>query len=404
MLTGRRYRLKFTPEQEAFAHRIAGICRSVWNTALEQRRDYRRRGSFIGYAEQCAQLAQAKREFVWLAEAPAQVLQQTLKDLDRAVRTHGPARVHWRSARQRRPSFRFPTPGQMVVERLARKWGRVKLPKFGWVLFRWSRPMGGMLRSATVRFDGRRWFVAFLVEDGQNTPAVHPGPAVGLDRGVKVAVTTSDGDFHDRLFVTPREADRHRRLQQQLARSTRGSKRRRAVIAKLGAVMRRVRNRRTDFNAKTARSLAVRYGTIVLEDLRIRNMTASATGQNVRQKAGLNRAILDKSWHGFERALANAARSTGSTMVKVAAPYTSQRCSACGQVDARSRESQARFACTSCGVVAHADVNAAINIANAAGHVVSGRGDLGITRSAKRQPPRSRGIPAQQGREEVKIC
>lgn len=70
MLTGRRYRLELTPEQTEFAGQIGGICRSVWNTALEQRRTYRRRGAFIGYAGQCAQLADAKRDFPWLAEAP----------------------------------------------------------------------------------------------------------------------------------------------------------------------------------------------------------------------------------------------------------------------------------------------------------------------------------------------
>jgi putative transposase len=87
--------------------------------------------------------------------------------------------------------------------------------------------------------------------------------------------------------------------------------------------------------------------------------------------------------------VSNAARYTGSKMIRVPAAYTSQTCSACKVVDAASRESQARFACTSCGYVEHADVNAAKNI-KAAGQAVSGRGDLAIGRSVKRQPPRPR--------------
>ncbi|MEU6741307.1 helix-turn-helix domain-containing protein [Streptosporangium sandarakinum] len=93
MLTGRRYRLDLTPVQAAFAEQVGGICRSVWNTALEQRREYRRRGASIGHATQCAQLAEAKRDFPWLADAPSQVLQQTLKDLEQAVKAHGTWKV-----------------------------------------------------------------------------------------------------------------------------------------------------------------------------------------------------------------------------------------------------------------------------------------------------------------------
>ncbi|GIH23823.1 transposase [Acrocarpospora phusangensis] len=397
MLAGRRYRAEFTPEQAEFAEQIGGICRSVWNTALEQRRAYRRRGAFIGYAEQCRQLADAKADFGWLAEAPSHCLQQTLKDLDQACRTHGAWKVRWRSGHGWSPSFRFPDAKQILVERLARTWGRVKLPKLGWVRFRWSRPLGGMPRSATITRDGRHWYISFLVEDGTTTPRTHARPdcSVGVDRGVASAAVTSDGEFFDREFITAGEAERYRRLQRRLARAPKGSNRRRAVIAELGTVMRRVRHRRADFNAQTAHALTSRYGTIVLEDLSTRNMTASAKGTNqqpgakVAQKRGLNRAILDKGWHGLELAARSAARHKGSALIKVPAMYTSQTCSACRMVDAVSRESQAWFACASCGHAEHADVNAAKNI-KAAGLAVSGRGDLAVGRSVKRQPPRPR--------------
>ncbi len=69
---------------------------------------------------------------------------------------------------------------------------------------------------------------------------------------------------------------------------------------------------------------------------------------------------------------------------KIKPHYTSQRCSACGQVDRDSRESQAVFRCTACGFACHADVNAARNIA--AGHAVTARGGDGITRPANREP------------------
>jgi transposase len=69
---------------------------------------------------------------------------------------------------------------------------------------------------------------------------------------------------------------------------------------------------------------------------------------------------------------------------KIKPHYTSQRCSACGQVDRDSRESQAVFQCTACGFVGHADVNAAINIA--AGHAVTARGGFRDAGPVNREP------------------
>ncbi|MEI5103173.1 transposase [Streptomyces sp. PmtG] len=296
------------------------------------------------------------------------MLQQTLRDLDKACRRHGTFRVRWKSKDRWRPSFRFPDPQQIAVERVNRKWALVKLPKIGWVKFRWTRPLGGAVRSATVSRDGGHWYISFLVETGEpeRTVSLERG-RVGVDRGVASLAATSDGRLFDREFIRPGEAERCRRLQQQLARTRKGSKRRKSCVAKLGVIMRRVRNRRRDFHAKTACRVVDGNALVVLEDLNVKGMTASARGTvtepgtNVRQKAGLNRAILDKGWHGLERAVRNRARKTGATVRKINPAYTSQTCPACGTVDADSRKSQAKFVCTSCGYREHADTVGAKN-------------------------------------------
>ncbi|WP_031486294.1 RNA-guided endonuclease InsQ/TnpB family protein [Streptomyces bicolor] len=396
MLAGRRYLLDLSPEQAGMCEEFGNICRSVWNIALEQRREYRRRGAWMNYVPQAAELADAKREHPWLKAAPSHVLQQTLRDLDRACRDHGTFAVRWRSKARWAPSFRFPAGNLVIVERLGRKWGRVKLPKLGWARFRWSRPLGGGIRSATVSRKAGRWYVSFLVDDGAATPERHamPGTAVGIDRGVKTAAVTSDGDFHDRQFITPGEAGRYRRLQQQYARTKKGSAGRAKVHARMNRIMGRVTDRRGDFCARTAAQITAKNAVVVLEDLKTRNMSASASGTietpgtRAAQKRGLNRAILDKGWHRLELALTSAARYTGTTVVKVNPAYTSQRCSACGLVTEGNRESQSVFACKApdCGHRQHADVNAAINIKHAAGHAVSACGDLGNSRSVKQEP------------------
>jgi putative transposase len=289
----------------------------------------------------------------------------------------------------------------ITVGRLNRTWGRAKLPKLGWVTFRWSRPLGGEIRSATISRTAGHWYISFLVEDGILTPAHHVGTPVGVDRGVAVAATTSTGEFHDRQSTTAGEKTRYRRLQQRLARTRKGSANRRKTRAAMNRIMGRVTDRRADFTAQVANRLTARHSVIVLEDLRTKNMTASATGtvtapgRHVRQKAGLNRAILDKGWHRMELAIRNAARSTGTGVVLVNSAYTSQRCHACGLVTEGNRESQAVFVCKNpgCGHADHAEVNAAKNILSAAGHVVPACRDFGVTRSTKQEPAAPRGVP-----------
>ena len=138
---------------------------------------------------------------------------------------------------------------------------------------------------------------------------------------------------------------------------------------------------------KAGRDEGFRFDVIRVEDLKIRNMTRSAKGtverpgRGVRAKAGLNRGISRSGWGLLVRRLEDKAPGR---VEKINPAFTSQRCSACGHVDGRSRESQARFRCTACGYAGNADVNAARNIA--AGHAVKARGGDGASRPVNREP------------------
>ena len=140
-------------------------------------------------------------------------------------------------------------------------------------------------------------------------------------------------------------------------------------------------NRRQDALHKITTKLAKSHGRLIIEDLRVKNMTASAKGtvenpgRQVRQKAGLNRALLDHAFAEFRRQLEYKARWYGSTVVAISPAYTSQRCSRCGHTEAGNRPSQAVFHCLSCGHAANADHNAACNIL-AVGSTVTACGAL----------------------------
>ena len=210
---------------------------------------------------------------------------------------------------------------------------------------------------------------------------------VGIDRGVAVSAALSTGELLHCPGLAARERIRLRRMQRMLARAERGSNRRARVRHAIARLRARETDRRKDWAEKVSTDIARRFDVIRVEDLKIGNMTRSAKGtredpgRNVRAKAGLNRGILGSGWGLLVRRLEEKAPGR---VEKIKPHYTSQRCSACGQADRDSRESQALFRCTACGFACHADVNAAINIA--AGHAVTARGGDGITRPVNREP------------------
>jgi transposase len=383
-----RYRLLPTPAQEAVLRDHCGHARYVWNLAVEQHAHWRPgRAGAPGYLAQCRQLTEARAEHAWLAAGSQMVQQQALRDFAAAmaafVDPHNPARrPTWRKA-SRNEGFRIVAVKPGHVRRLSRKTGEVWVPKAGWVRFRWSRPVPPGARSFRVTMDrAGRWHVAFAV-----IPAPGNGQVVGVDRGVAVAAALSTGELLRVPGLTAPERERLRRLERKLARARRGSHRRGRVRLALARLKAREIDRRKDWAEKASTGIARRFDLIRVEDLQITNMTRSAKGtpqnpgRNVSAKAGLNRSILRSGWGLLVRRLEQKAPGR---VEKIRPAFTSQRCSACGQLDLKSRESQAVFRCTACGYACNADVNAARNIA--AGHAVTARGGDGVARPVNREP------------------
>ena len=387
-----RYRLQPSREQETVLLRHCSDARYVWNLAVEQRAWWRpERGSAPGYLKQCRQLTAARADNPWLAEGSATVQQQALRDFALAM-------TNFFKGTHRRPSWRkagknegFRITGRRGrdwdVRRLNRNWGQVKIPKIGWVRFRWSRDLSADVRSFRVTRDrAGLWHVTFaVIPDPVHGPGT--GEVVGIDRGVAVSAALSTGEMLKVPCLSAPERARLLLLQRKLAKAKRGSNRRGKVKLAIAGMKARERERRKDWAEKTSTDIARRFDVIRVEDLRIANLTRSAKGtaaqpgRNVRAKAGLNREISRSGWGLLVRRLEDKAPGR---VEKVPAAYTSQRCSACGHVDGRSRESQARFRCTACGYACNADVNAARNIA--AGHAVKARGGDGDSRPVNREP------------------
>jgi transposase len=366
--------------------------RYVWNLAVEQHSHWRPgRAKAPGYLEQCRQLTALRAESDWLAAGSQMVHQQALRDFAHAMTAffdpkNAARRPCWRKA-GRDEGFRIVALKPEHVRRLNRKSGEVWIPKVGWVRFRWSRAVPDGVKSYRVTLDrAGRWHVAFAAIP-LPVPTPGNGLVVGIDRGVKVSAALSTGDRLRVPGLSWRERGRLQRLERKLARAKKGSARREQVRLAVARLRARETDRRKDWVEKTTTDIARGFDVIKVEDLRVKNMTRSAKGtrekpgRRVRQKSGLNRGILRSGWGLLVRRLEEKAPGR---VVKVHAAFTSQRCSACGHVDRRSRKSQARFVCTACGFACHADVNAAINIA--AGHAVTARGGFRSAGPVNREP------------------
>jgi transposase len=385
-----RYRLVPSPAQEGALRDHCAHARFVWNLAVEQHSHWRRsRASAPGYLEQCRQLTAAREEHPWLAAGSQMVQQQALRDFAQAMANFF-AGIHrrptWRKA-GRNDGFRVVAVKPRHVRRLSRKMGEVWIPKAGWVRFRWSRVVPAGVKSYRVTCDrAGRWHIAFAVIP---QPILAPGNdlAVGIDRGVVVSAALSTGELLHTPGLTAKERKRLHHLERRLARAGRGSNRRNRLRLAIARMRARETDRRKDWAEKASTDIARRFDLIRVEDLQIGKMTRSARGtvgapgRNVLAKAGLNREILRSGWGLMVHRLMDKAPGR---VEKVSPAFSSQRCSACGHVDAKSRESQARFVCTACSFACNADVNAARNIA--AGLAVTARGGDGVTRPVNREP------------------
>ncbi len=374
---GRKYRLYPTDDADATMTSWGHTRRAIYNLAIEQRRHAWSYGRKTLRADaQSRDLTEARAEIDWIGDFPAQAGQQVLRHLDAAydnwwnpAHPAGAPRFEKRSG-----TLRFSLPGQAVeVRRLNRRWGEVRIPRLGWQRLSMSRPMGGTICNATFTKKAGTWHVSFGVATKREAAPPNGKPGCGVDFGVACSAYLSDEDEPRLMRASLSEGEERRLLglERRKARQItyakkhnhgRYSKRLGRTIAEIGKLRARQARRRLDFTHKLTTDLAKNHGYVGTEDLRVKNMTASAKGsveapgENVAQKAGLNRSVLDNTPGERARQLDYKCPWYGSWHEPVPAPGTSQTCPACHMRDPMSRRGCGRvFACVHCGHEAHAD-------------------------------------------------
>jgi putative transposase len=371
-----KYKLKPTPQQERELGRVLDLCRSLYNTALEQRiTAWQRARVSVSRFQQEAELKDIRADFPEYAAVHSHVLQDVLARLDRTYQAFFRRLMAGEKAgfpryqgRDRWHSFTYKEFGNGATLDN----GFLVLSKIRRIAVRWSRPLQGTLKTVTISREADGWYVCFSCADVQVQPLPPTGRETGIDLGLEAFATLSDGT---RIFSPGWYRKAERRLktaQRRVSRRKQASNRRHKAVKLLAKAHQRVRRQRQDFHHKVALQLVRENDMIYHEDLQVRNMV---------QNHHLAKSISDAGWTAFLAILAFKAACAGKRAVAVPPAYTSQTCSGCGVVVSKGL-SVRWHACPDCGTSLHRDHNAAKNIE---GLGQSLRGGAGLPASENRE-------------------
>ncbi len=381
-------------EQQRDMRRFAGSCRFVYNKALAMQIENHEAGNkFIGYVPMAANLPIWKREAgqEWLKDAPSQALQHALKDLEKAYKNFFAKRADFPRFKRKNSgdSFRYPEPKQIKLDQTN---SRILLPKLGWLRYRNSRDVLGEVRNTTVSQSGGKWFVSIQTEREILQPLPTATSAIGIDVGIARFATMSDENYIAPLNSFKKHQQRLARYQRRMSHKVKFSNNWKKAKAKVQKIHTGIANARKDFLHKTTTTISQNHALVCIEDLQVRNMSKSSKGSNeqhgkmVKQKSGLNRAILDQGWGEFRRQLAYKVVWHGGMLLAVPPHNTSRTCPCCGHISKDNRQTQAKFLCVDCGYKNHADVVGAINVLERGYRLLACGDSVQQGRSMKQEP------------------
>lgn len=368
-----KFRLEPTLQQRILLRKFAGCVRVVWNKGLALQQTRHEAGEKkLGYAGLCKELTAWRNDpdTPWLAEASVDVEQQILRDLETAYKRFFDKLSDFPRFKKKgaRDSFRFPQPKSIKLDQAGE---RILLPKLGWLKYRRSRKVLGLVRNVTVSLKAGHWYVSIQTERKVAEPCHPAAKAAGIDMGVVRFATLWDGQQEtviQPLSSFKRHETRLAKAQRQMSRKVKFSSNWKRAKARVQRIHSQIANARNDFLHQTSHTISKNHAMIVVEDLQVKNMSRSASGnlaepgRNVRAKSGLNKSILDQGWGEFSRQLDYKSAWKGGWLVAIPPANTSRECPDCGHTCADNRKSQSVFTCVLCGHTENADLVASKNI------------------------------------------
>lgn len=371
-----RYGFRLYPSagQRTALARAFGCARVVYNDALRARETARSEGMpFPKTGDLSKRLiteAKSTPERAWLGEVSAVVLQQSLRDLDTAYRNFFDG-LKGKRPRMGAPRYKSRKDTRQAVRFTANaRWkvtpgGKLRLPKIGDLKVKWSRSLPSTPSTVTVVEDSAgRYFASFVV-DIEPVTLPEAESVVGVDLGLGHFAVLSDGTKIDAPRFLRRAEKKLKRAQQNLSRKAKGSQNRDKARIKVARAHARVADARREFCHQLSTKLIRENQAVAVEDLAVKGLARTRMAKSVH----------DAGWSAFLSMLEYKTARYGRTFVRIGRfEPTSQVCSQCGARDGPKPLSVRVWTCGACGAVLDRDINAALNVAKAAGLAVTACG------------------------------
>ena len=366
MLNVVKVRIYPKTKQKIMLHKTFGSCRLVHNLLLDAKIKAFECGDKLSAFDLIKRLPLMKNsaDGGFLKEVDSTALQQSVKNIDVSYANffRGAGFPSFKSKHNSKQSFKTTTPKI--------KDSRLYLSKVGLLKMKGFREFEGKLISASVSFEANQYHASLLFNDKIDHPVPkHNGKSIGVDVGVNLFATLSNGEMIKPLILD-KEIEQMKKAQKSVSRKKKGSNSRNKAKVKLQKAHLNISNKRKNFLHQISNKITNENQVIVIEDLKIKNMTKSAVGtikepKKSSGKRGLNRVITQQSWGLFFTMLEYKAIRKGGEVIKIDPKFTSQKCSCCGHISKENRKSQSSFKCVKCTFEMNADLNASINIAGA---------------------------------------